>query len=217
LIESSEKDSSMYQYDNTDERSGIKKLDMEINAMKVCITKKDDFTNKYSFIFEDYDISTGLKIGRLYKARRRLTEIVNGDVGTTERIPESRVVFDYYINPNKISFLSKDIGCVSYEALKPTFIGKRIKYPMVNDRLMLVSLNTNLADKDSVREFQCQVCNIYPFCIKYDPESNEYSRSYSLSMGTIEVVVDHQQSMLQRSIVLPPKIPKYKQIDTMII
>lgn len=180
----------------------------KLEEMNVCITTKEEFVNKLAYVFEDIDAVTNYDIGRKYKPRKRLTEIINGNVLTDESVVESRVALDYYTNPYKFSRNLERENVISFDNPKGATFKKRISVPHVEDRLTMVGLNIHESDIISVRQFDCTVVAVYPFILEFDIKTKRYIKKFSPTRGVIEVEIDYSSLKQKRSIVLPPLIPK---------
>ncbi len=206
-------------------------LRSQVNAgeeLPLCINVAKQFRAKEAFVYIE-NIENPL---RAFKPRRVLTETHNGRP-CTENVAEEYVWFDWHLykQKQKIRILPSahntdlDINYDSFEQLtgfKPNIEdeqaikkrkvekGLKGKPPEKGEELTLVNLNINDVDLTSVRKFMGTVVDVrfgkarinwFNLNISKDPHNKNF--------GTVLLHIDTSQYFLQRSIVFPPRVPKY--------
>lgn len=183
--------------------------------LHACITSRDDFFNKFSYIYYDINLNKE-KLSRLYKPRKRLTEIENGGILSEETKPDDIVCLDYYICRTKKVKKEKTLRNVTYDG--DMYEEKRKnRIPEIGEKFILVGKNISDADIESANNLICTVEQVYPFIYRYDPKVNKNIKIRTEQSGVVVVSVDVRASKQKRSILYPPLIPKYRRFDPTII
>ncbi len=191
-------------------------------TLHVCITTAREFAFKSAYIFKEINQETKVDIGRLYKPRKLLTEMMNG-IPTQASIPEPIVFFDFYIQKlvkprdtqfDDLNFPGDGIFPISYDMadIKDKKL-TRSKVPKVGEVITFFNRNVHKSDHISPREFQGTIASVYPYIHRYDTETGKYIQLYSRSFGVVGVEIDLANYKLKRSLVIPPLIPLHVPVN----
>lgn len=180
-----------------------------------CITTRDEFCNKYSFVYKEINPKDGSDIGRIFKVRKDISDENNTIVAFNKNAVENYISMDYYIQRlnKKRGILSEEYD--SYEKLFPSLYKDEMSYlkkphfPKPGDKLTLKSVLKHPSDDESVDIFEAIVLETYPFVTRFGSLNNIISTEYSRNFGLVHCKVDITEYKPKRAISLPPIYPKH--------